>query len=82
MIIHTEQSSRELTGAAAWQALSQALSDIEAEMRHMSIVAGQCAVEGPQDTKALMANAEAERLRKWADRIKALHAKLPSSLET
>jgi hypothetical protein len=46
-------------------------------MRTIAMVAGQCSVEGPQDTKALMAAAEAERARRWADIVDAALAVSP-----
>lgn len=42
------------------------------EMRTIAMVAGQCSVEGPQDTKSLMAAAEAKRCSRWADELAAL----------
>jgi hypothetical protein len=47
-----------------------------AEMRTIQLVAGQCSIEGPEDTKSLMASAEAERCRKWADELDAALASL------
>ncbi len=44
------------------------------EMRTIAMVAGQCSVEGPQDTKSAMAAAEAERASRWADALAALPA--------
>lgn len=43
-----------------------------AEMRTIALVAGQCSVEGPDDAKALMAAAEAERASRWADSVEVL----------
>jgi hypothetical protein len=48
------------------------LHELVQEMRTIALVAGQCSVEGPQDTKAAMAAAEAERAARWADAIERL----------
>ena len=42
------------------------------EMRTIQRVAGQCSIEGRQDSMALMAAAEAERAGRWADRLASL----------
>jgi hypothetical protein len=55
-----------------------ALLKLADEIRTIQVVAGQCSVEGENDTAASMAAAEAERCRKWADQLAAL-ARLPSS---
>jgi hypothetical protein len=49
------------------------------EMRTIAMVAGQCSVEGPQDDKALMAAAEAERCTRWADQLEAALRSSPST---
>lgn len=51
------------------------------EMRAIAAVAGQCSVEGPQDTRAFMAAAEAKRCADWADRWEALLSASPSAGE-
>lgn len=53
---------------------AERLAALEREMRTIQMVAGQCAAEGNGDTKSLMAAAESERCRRWADEIAAIRA--------
>lgn len=48
------------------------LEALEKEIRMIAIVAGQCSVEGPEDSKSLMAAAEAERCSRWADALRSV----------
>lgn len=48
------------------------LEELIGEMRMIGCVAGQASVEGPQDSKSLMAAAEAERALRWAEAIDAV----------
>lgn len=52
------------------------LRALEREMRTISMVAGQCSVEGAEDAISLLAAAEAERTSRWAGRLQAVAREL------
>lgn len=57
---------------ARWREKADNLSRIIEEMRTIAMVAGQCSIEGPENSMALMAAAEAERCGRWADDLAVL----------
>lgn len=87
-----EQSDRDCTGAKAdatrhWlhrqeidALLASArpyLQQVVKEMQTISMVAGQCSIDGPPSTMSAMAGAESERCRKWAEGLSALLERMP-----